>query len=233
MSPKTPDRQAQRAWDDSYVLTSSDTLWGQPPVPFVTAAIDIFRDMQAACVLDVPCGDGRNLVPLARSLPFVVGGDSSSRALTLTQQRLAEASISNGLLLRLDISEMPFATDNVPAVFCWDLIGHLRDPHHALEECLRVCRPGGIVIGSVFATGDPVRGINMRQIGDDEYVFDNRFYFRFYSEHAVQELLASHPRAEVTILELTRWSEPAHEGYREYEHEHESWAFALRKRSAT
>jgi hypothetical protein len=55
----------------------------------------------------------------------------------------------------------------------------------------------------------------------------NTFYFRFYDKENVIDLLSGFD-VEVEMLELTRWMEPPHEGYRE--HEHESWAFTIAKR---
>ena len=113
-------------------------------------------------------------------------------------------------------------------IFCCDVLGHLTQPRQALEELLRICRPGRSIVANVFALGDSTRGPNMTEIGHEEYIFDNRFYFRFYEQEEVERLLHE-VDADIVWNRLVRWTEPPHEGYREYEHEHESWLFAIRK----
>lgn len=68
----------------------------------------------------------------------------------------------------------------------------------------------------------------MLQVGPDDYVYDNRFFFRFYRKSDLEILLSTFP-ATLESLELAVWIDPPHEGYREYPHEHQSWVFALRK----
>src|SRR5436305_559641 len=49
----------KRMWDRSYNVAASRNLWGDPPVPFVSTALELFGDRRA-WVADIPCGDGRN-----------------------------------------------------------------------------------------------------------------------------------------------------------------------------
>jgi hypothetical protein len=76
--------------------------------------------------------------------------------------------------------------------------------------------------------GDSTRGINMVAIGEEEYLFDKKFYFRYYDKGSVLSLLKRF-KTNTISLETTSWKEPPHEGYREYPHEHESWAFVIEK----
>ena len=220
--------RAKALWDASYDLSRADNLWGEPPVPFVTDAVELFREDGAGIVLDLPCGDGRNLADLAQGLSFVVGVDSSPNALRLARRALGGRGVENVVLLESDIAATGFADDQFDGIFCCDVLGHLANPLDALTELIRICKPGRCVIANVFAMGDSTRGPNMEMIGDEEYVFDGRFYFKFYERDDVLGLMAP-LRATPVFLRLVRWSEPPHEGYREYEHEHESWLFALRK----
>jgi hypothetical protein len=70
--------------------------------------------------------------------------------------------------------------------------------------------------------GDSTRGSNMESIGKEEYIFDSRFYLRYYDLPDVEDLLKA-VGVVAESLELSRWTEPPHEGYREYPHDHESW----------
>ncbi len=222
------DLRSKALWDASYDLSTAKNLWGDPPVPFVATAVERFRSTHASIVIDLPCGDGRNVPALAESIPFVVGADSAPNALAIAHKTLAESAVKNCVLVEADIFATGFYDDQFDGVFCCDVLSHLTDPLGAFRELLRICRPGGYVVANLFALGDSTRGPNMIAIGDEEYIFDDRFYFKFYSRTTALAFLA-----EVGVvperLDLVRWWEPGHEGYREYEHEHESWVAVVRK----
>ena len=138
------------------------------------------------------------------------------------------SGVRNSVLLESDIFSTGFVGDQFDAVFCWDVLGHLEAVDFALQEIVRVCRPGGYLVGSIFALSDPARGQGMKPIADEQYVYAGSYYYRFYSEGEVRELLK--PLAvQVVTVDLQVWSEPPHPGFREFEHEHHSWAFTARK----
>jgi ubiquinone/menaquinone biosynthesis C-methylase UbiE len=225
------DTEGIATWDESYKLSASKNLWGDPPVPFVVTATDLFGSTPSAVVLDIPCGDGRNLPPLMDAIGFVVGVDSSPNALAIAQRLTAATGARNVMLMHGDVFATTFVDNTFDGVFCCDLLGHLTEPARAIKELIRICKPGGTVIGTIFSLGDSTRGPNMVKLSNnEEYIFDDRFYFKFYDHDLVVELLAS-IGVEATSLELVRWMEPPHEGYREYEHQHESWLFTITKRA--
>jgi SAM-dependent methyltransferase len=222
------DQAAVEVWDASYLLTRQENLWGEPPVPFAVTTAHLFERDGAVRVLDLPCGDGRNIAPIASRVHEVVGADSSTNALTIAVRAAEAAEVGNALFMTSNIFSTPFLTDTFDGIFCCDVLGHLEAPADALHELLRVLRPGKALVANVFALGDSTRGPNMRKIGEEEYTFDERFYFHYYDRAAIDDLLCQ-VGAVVERVELVRWTEPPHEGYREYEHEHESWVFTLRK----
>lgn len=215
-------------WDQSYDLKKATNLWGDDPVPFVLEAVKLFNSSGGSKFIDIPCGDGRNTLKLAQSLPFVIGADTSARGLKITKSRLAAHQIDNCLLMEGDIFSNKFLDEQFDGVLCWDLLGHLQNIRLAISELLRICKPGGQFIGSLFSMGDSTRGREMTPIGNEEYVYNKKFYFRFYNEQEVISLLKNF-NVELLSLELVSWEEEAHEGYREYHHAHESWAFVVRK----
>lgn len=216
-------------WDKSYQIPKSPNLWGSEPVPFVHRAIEVLRARGSEIsVIDIPCGEARNTVPLARAFSIVIGADASPTALQISSRVLASHNIRNCILMEGDVFNLKFANDQFDGVFCWDLLGHLTSPAPALIEALRVCKPGGYVIGSVFATGDSTRGQDMRAIGNEEYLYAETFYYKFYEREDVSALLMS-LTCHIVSVELTSWIESPHEGFREYPHEHQSWAFTIQK----
>lgn len=223
----TPDELSAVRWNENYDIKAS-TLWGEPPVPYASEWLKHLT--VSGPVLDMPCGDGRNIVPLRSNDRTVLGADTSINALRIARCRLDQLDWGAAItLLQQDAFATSFVDNTFAAVFCWDLLGHLRDPEAPITELLRIVRPGGLVVGSVFSTGDSTRGKDMRKIEGEEYMFAERFYFRFYNRGEVEKLIDI-PGTDLVSLEKTSWMEPPHEGYREYEHMHESWAFVLRKR---
>lgn len=225
------DEMTKRHWDRSYGdLTRSSNLWGGEPLPFLPTALETFRQDQAVTVLDLPCGDGRNTVPLAGALPFIVAADASPHALGITRNLLAAQGVGNVLVQQADVFATPFGEEQFDGIFCADVLGHLKESRQALVEMLRVCRRGRCVVGNFFALGDSTRGVDMVPLGpEEEYLYADKFYFKFYSRDDVLRLLSDLP-ATVVSVELATWVEPPHEGYRPYQHEHQSWVFVARKR---
>jgi SAM-dependent methyltransferase len=222
------DNIAKGTWNDSYKLSQMPNLWGDNSVPFITKAIETFSKNSANKIIDFPCGDGRNLIKLVNVFPLVVGADSSLNALQITKEVVNLKKSRNCILVESDIFNSGFLEGQFDGVFCWDLLGHLRNAENAIKELIKLCAEDGIIIGSVFALGDSTRGQDMRSIGNEEYIYMDKFYFKYYDENEVRSLLKNFS-AEVISIELAVWEEPPHEGYREYPHEHQSWVFTLRK----
>lgn len=222
------DSKSQKRWDKSYAITKNETLWGNASVPYMKKAIKYFKNKQGTFYLDLPCGDGRNIIPLSQNLPVVVGGDTSKNALHLTEKRISNYNISNCLLVHSDIFRTNFLDNQFDGIFCWDILGHLVKVNEAIKELLRIIKPQGRLIGSLFSIGDSTRGENMKKVGYEEYVFDKKYYFKYYNRSDVLSLLENLAAKQIN-LETTTWKEPPHEGYREYPHEHESWVFVIEK----
>jgi SAM-dependent methyltransferase len=225
------DSIGKERWNDTYVTPGDQNLWGEPPVPFVETAAGIFAADSARVVLDLPCGDGRNLPPLASRFPAAVGADSSANALGLCGKRMREAGLDNTVLLEADIFGTKFVSDTFDGVFCCEVLGHLREPVNALRELIRVCRPGHHVVANVFALEDSIRtDSKIAKIDEDNYLFAERIFFHFYDENEARALCEEVADiAEARPAEFIRWMDPPHAGYRDYDHEHASWLLVLRK----
>jgi 2-polyprenyl-3-methyl-5-hydroxy-6-metoxy-1,4-benzoquinol methylase len=92
-----------------------------------------------ASILDAGCGSGRVLDELAH-FGQVAGVDASPAAVTAAHRR-GHVDVS---LARVE--ELPFGDDSFHLVTCLDVIEHTRDDTRALEELLRVTRPGGYLL---------------------------------------------------------------------------------------
>ena len=227
------DAAAVALWDNAYAtidVRQQGNLWGDPPVPYAGSAASLFATNSAAIVLDLPCGDGRNLVPLAAGAPIVFAGDTSMNAMSIAARVAADAGIRDRVIFsKIDVFATGLLDDSVDGVFCWDLLGHLMDAPNALRELYRVTRPGGHIVANLWTMNDcQVSDPNIREIAPKEYIDHEDFYCRFYDRDDVESLLRS-VEMRPSAIEVANWWEPAHAGYRDYEHQHESLVVTVRK----
>lgn len=235
MTTGVPSRDAAAIplWNDAYATSDvQDTgnLWGDPPVPYAEKAARLFAENSAAVILDLPCGDGRNLPPLANGAPILLAGDTSKNAMGIAERVVRNAGVRDKVVfVEVDAFATGLLDNSVDGIFCWDLLGHLTNPEDALRELYRITRPGGHIVANMWTMNDcQVSDPNIKEIAPKEYIDHFDFYCRFYDREDLDALLSSvgMPAQEV---EVQRWWEPPHAGYRDYEHEHESLIFTIRK----
>lgn len=94
-------------------------------------------------VLDIACGEGYGSNCLARfGARSVVGVDIDGEAVT-------HAQIKYGIEARVGSAEsIPAGDDQFDLIVSFETIEHVADPGLFLDECVRVCRPGGALVVS-------------------------------------------------------------------------------------
>jgi ubiquinone/menaquinone biosynthesis C-methylase UbiE len=103
-----------------------------------------------ARVLDAGCGTGVCSIALAEYSSEVISLDMSLKSLRSTVDlarslALSAVRVCNGSLLRI-----PFPDQSFELVFSWGVIHHTVDPTGALDELVRVLRPGGTLVLAVY-----------------------------------------------------------------------------------
>lgn len=109
--------------------------------PLATA----LRNRRSSCVLDVATGTGRLPQTLLRQPDFdgrVFALDLSAGMLRVAGKHLASCSERAGLLLA-SASPLPFSADHFEAVTCLEALEFFAHGRAALDEMVRVLRPGG------------------------------------------------------------------------------------------
>ena len=103
-----------------------------------------------ATVVDVGCGEGRDVVALRRRLGWaVVGLDPVARHLELARAAGGRARFAAG-----GVEALPLADGTVDLVWCREVLSHVRELDRAFAEVRRVLRPGGrAVVAQVCRTG--------------------------------------------------------------------------------
>ena len=229
------DSAAIPLWNDAYDqshLKDQQNLWGDPPVPYAAVAARLFAASDASMVLDLPCGDGRNLPPLAAGAPIVLAGDTSPKAMAIAEGVAERAGIRDKVVFaKIDIFATGLLDNSVDGIFCWDLLGHLTNAGEALQELQRITRPGGCIVANMWTMNDcQVSDPNIREIAPQEYIDHFDFYCRFYDRADLDALLTATGMMAESV-EVSSWREPGHADYRTYEHDHESLVFVVRKAS--
>ena len=97
-------------------------------------------------LLDIGCGRGRLLKLLASRAKRVVGVDIDSDARRLARAELLVAGSPNCSLRQGDMYSLPFNDDEFDTIILDDVLGTAERPTQAIEESLRLLKPGGRVI---------------------------------------------------------------------------------------
>jgi SAM-dependent methyltransferase len=107
-------------------------------------------------VLDIGCGSGRHTAAVvARQNVIAVGADRDASQLPQAKERL-NLHDSMGLsaggrwsLLNTDICRLPFASESFDRVICSEVLEHVPDDTRAIQEVVRVLKPGKTMAVSV------------------------------------------------------------------------------------
>ena len=97
-------------------------------------------------VLDVACGPGLVACEFALKAKQVTGVDITPRMLELAAQRQKEKGLENLDWVLASVIPLPFPDARFSVVVTRYSFHHFLDPKAALDEMIRVCRPGGRVV---------------------------------------------------------------------------------------
>jgi SAM-dependent methyltransferase len=98
-------------------------------------------------VLNVGCGIGVGSAYVARTYGCrVVGVDISGRMIAWSHQRAKEERVEDKVEFQVaNVLDLPFDADRFDVVFCESVIAFVADKRQAIQECVRVAKPGGYV----------------------------------------------------------------------------------------
>lgn len=166
------------AWDQEYQCKGR--LWGGtpqgiPPFPAGTS------------VLEVGCGDGKNLAALAVRGVLVTAFDLSPSAVRLSRAQLRRGLWAN--LLVADGLSLPFRAGSFDAVILYHVAGHLRSGDRALlaAGCIAMLRSGGHLFFRGFSCKD-LRAGKGTTVEEQTYLRGNGIITHYFSEEEVASL---------------------------------------------
>ncbi len=133
-----------RSQVERYLNPPSNTPYG------LEYAFHLLGDIRGKTILDLGCGKGENLIPLAERGGNVIGIDISPELVHLAQARIRSAGVKADLAIG-SAYETGLPDESVDIIFCIALIHHLDIPR-VRAEMLRIVKRGGFVVLS-----EPIR----------------------------------------------------------------------------
>jgi len=124
---------------ERYLNPSPDTIY---PLEY---AFYLLGDIAKRRVVDLGCGSGENLIPLAVRGANVVGIDLSPDLIDLAQRRLQSCAVKIELCVASAYST-GLPDESVDVVFAQAIFHHIDDLARVRREVQRILRPGGCLI---------------------------------------------------------------------------------------
>ncbi|MBI3742478.1 MAG: class I SAM-dependent methyltransferase [Chloroflexi bacterium] len=141
---KTNDVRLRETWDK----LSHDPFHQAGFFPSERYLSDWIGSQKNKRVLEIGCGQGRIIVPLARQNNQVIGIDISNEMLSICQTRLKQEGL-NVPLVRADTRHLPFRDGVFELVYSLGVVEHFEETAQAINEHARVSKVEGTVIVSV------------------------------------------------------------------------------------
>tara|TARA_R110001599_G_scaffold253388_1_gene453631 strand:- start:672 stop:1373 length:702 start_codon:yes stop_codon:yes gene_type:complete len=138
-------------------------------------------------ILDLGCGNGRNMT--YENMIFT-GYDSSEEFIQICKSRGLDA-------VEGDMCNLPFETNSFDHIICIASFHHLITPERrekALEEMVRILKPGGKILLSVWSKTQPQKTKRVFNYGNVLVPWKsreggrNQSYFRYYYIFKLEEL---------------------------------------------
>ncbi len=96
-------------------------------------------------LLDIGCGPATITCDLARHVSEVVGVEPVADVLETARANAASRGVTNATFKVGSVYELDFEDDSFDAAYAHQVLQHLSDPVAAIEEMVRVTKPGGVV----------------------------------------------------------------------------------------
>lgn len=100
-------------------------------------------------IVDLGCGPADVTIRIARKLPraHVVGVDGAAEMLAIARDSVRAAALSERIVLHLGrVPGLDLPQHGFDAVVSKDMLHHLPDPHVLWTECLRLGKPGAVLL---------------------------------------------------------------------------------------
>lgn len=191
------------------------TLWelAYPQLRFQKVA-KLFESITASNLLDIGCGCGTVSTKIRDSL-----GIDIVEGIDILADRLKFPDWLKSVKVDLDREDLPYQDSVFEAIYCGEVIEHVYDPDHLLDEIYRVLTPKGVCVLTTpnlaswpnrlilplgFQPFSTSASLRYEQVGKFKLVGvqGHRGHIRVFTLRALEELLALH---QFEIVKLEGW----------------------------
>ena len=211
-------------WDHYYKTLDNVWAWKESSDPFLASQLRALRSRSSdARVLEVGCGDGRNVSTLCDFFPGRVWiQDISVEAIRNLRDRLPPDVLSSCADIAVStVYDLGYSAEYFDAVVATLFFDHLDNLDSALKEIVRVTKSSGVLIAQFSALDDDAFAISKPVSSDGRRRQLHGIPYVFFSKQDVMNLLSPH-FSEIEIAPLVV-VDPPHPGWREVEHTHSYW----------
>jgi len=135
--------EIHREWESEYLNGDLNNFYDR----VFQRLIKILSPKPGEKLLDAGCGYCFHAIRLARSGLQVTGVDFSDVALRRGAENIQHAGTRDQILLQTgDLLNLPFSPRTFDYVHCWGVLMHVPQLETALDELIRVLKPGGKLI---------------------------------------------------------------------------------------
>ncbi|MBU4178398.1 MAG: class I SAM-dependent methyltransferase, partial [Actinobacteria bacterium] len=133
-------------------------MWGTTKfIPLLFELLDsVASDCEPGYFLDIPVGTGvftAGEYSLQPNLEFIAA-DHNRMMLESALEKVRAEDFGNVMLVRTDVTRLPFVDEAFSGVTTMNGIGSFPDKISALDEMVRVLKPGGKLAGSLYVMGE-------------------------------------------------------------------------------
>jgi len=139
----------EETWDA--IAKSFDTTRHKP----WDTCLDFIKTLRKTdTVVDIGCGNGRHLIPIAKQCKNAIGLDISHKLLDIVKNKLLENNLENTILLHSDAVNIPIKDDSLNAVIFIASLHNIKgreNRNQALKEIRRIMKKDGKALISVWS----------------------------------------------------------------------------------
>ena len=157
------DFYIERPW---LVRIIGRAIWGIDGSVLYESMEPIAQAPAGTTIADVPCGGGVALRALRPEQDVrYLAGDLSPKMVKRAERRARARSLRQVEPLVADMTELPFADEEVDLFLSYSGLHMVPDPQRAVAEISRCLKPGGRLIGTTFFSDGSLRARALFRIG--------------------------------------------------------------------
>jgi len=176
-------------------------------------------------IIEIGCGDGRNLLHLLKLGYKVTGIDISATALERTIEHANSIGLAHNLtLVQADAQACNLASESFDVAFATQVLDHVNNPASVVREVHRLLKNGGRFYVQFSSTNDTAISLGI-PLGNKQRDYHG-FLFSFFDKSDLDVLFADWQVIDISRVVI---NDPPHPGWREEPHEHDYWVVTASK----